>query len=168
MKKLGLSTARNFSGSEYKDKSGKAQLLKITAKQDGYLVVRLSKESKSKIYLVHRLVVEAFLENPNNYPEVNHKDENPGNNNVSNLEWCDTNYNINYGTRNERAGKAISKAMKGNQCAAKAVICIELKLIFDSAKEAGEFIKVANISTNIRNNYKAKGYTFKYITIIEL
>lgn len=61
-----------------------------------YAFVILNKNGVSKHYSVHRLVAEAFLDNPNNYPEVNHKDENSLNNNVSNLEWCDRQYNIEY------------------------------------------------------------------------
>lgn len=63
-----------------------------------YYTVTLSKPGvKSTCRLVHRLVAEAFLPNPNNLPQVNHKDENKHNNSVSNLEWCDAKYNINYG-----------------------------------------------------------------------
>ena len=51
---------------------------------------------------VHRLVAQAFIPNPNNLPMVNHKDENPSNNCVENLEWCDAKYNCNYGTRIKR------------------------------------------------------------------
>lgn len=64
-----------------------------------YLQVCLSKCGKRTMLLVHRLVAEAFLENPENLPEVNHKDENKANNNVSNLEWCDHKYNNNYGNK---------------------------------------------------------------------
>ena len=63
-----------------------------------YLQVPLS-NGKSKRYLVHRLVAEAFIENPLNLLEVNHKDENKANNAASNLEWCDHKYNNNYGTK---------------------------------------------------------------------
>ena len=63
---------------------------------NGYLRVGLSKDGKPKQFLVHRLVAEAFLPNPDNLPVVNHKDGNPSNNNVSNLEWCTQEYNTNY------------------------------------------------------------------------
>lgn len=51
----------------------------------------------------HRLVAIAFIPNPDNLPQINHKDENKQNNNIDNLEWCSCKYNINYGTRTERA-----------------------------------------------------------------
>ena len=69
---------------------------------NGYNRMELSIEGKRKKFKVHRLVSLAFIPNPDNLPEVNHKDECKTNNNVSNLEWCSKSYNINYGTRNER------------------------------------------------------------------
>lgn len=55
---------------------------------DGYLMVKLCVNGINKTIGIHRLVAEAFIENPNNYPEVNHIDTNRKNNNVNNLEWC--------------------------------------------------------------------------------
>ena len=69
----------------------------------GYLQVALCNNGKIKHKMVYRLVAEAFLPNPDNLPQVNHKDENPFNNCVENLEWCTIEYNINYGTRTQKA-----------------------------------------------------------------
>lgn len=59
-----------------------------------YLIIRLNKNNKRTRFLVHRLVAINFLENPNNYPVVNHKDNTTRNNHYKNLEWCTTQYNI--------------------------------------------------------------------------
>lgn len=59
----------------------------------GYKIVQLCKRKRNMPFLVHRLVAMAFVDNPNNYPIVNHKDENPLNNHVDNLEWCTHSYN---------------------------------------------------------------------------
>ena len=74
---------------------------------NGYKNVLLYKDGKwsrtgGKSELVHRLVALAFIPNPNNYPQVNHKDENKSNNFVDNLEWCTREYNNNYGTAKAR------------------------------------------------------------------
>jgi hypothetical protein len=61
-----------------------------------YLFVSLHKEGKSKGFNIHRLVATAFIPNPNNLPQVNHKDENKENNCVENLEWCTSIYNTTY------------------------------------------------------------------------
>lgn len=61
-----------------------------------YCAVTLTKDGQSKTFSVHRLVANAFIPNPCNLPEVNHKDKNPLNNRVENLEWCTRQYNIDY------------------------------------------------------------------------
>jgi len=66
--------------------------MKITTTVGGYRIVRLS-NVKSKNYLVHRLVAIAFLNNPKNYKDVDHIDQNPSNNNVGNLRWASRSLN---------------------------------------------------------------------------
>ena len=63
----------------------------------GYKTVTLTKDGKSKTVFVHRIVAEAFIDNPDNLPMVNHKDEDKTNNFVENLEWCTASYNRTYG-----------------------------------------------------------------------
>lgn len=70
-----------------------------------YHSVILWKDGVPKKMRVHRLVAMAFIPNPNNYPYINHKDENKTNNCVDNLEWCTAKYNANYGTRSEKITK---------------------------------------------------------------
>lgn len=81
-------------------KSGK--ILKSALNKKGYPMVALSRNGKLLPQRVHRLVAQAFIPNPNDFPIVNHKDENKQNNCVENLEWCDNQYNCNYGTSIKR------------------------------------------------------------------
>ena len=80
-----------------------------TLSNKGYYRLSLCKNGTTKYYAIHRLVAEAFVPNPNNFPIVNHKDTNRTNNNANNLEWCTYKYNSNYG--NVRAKRLISKAI---------------------------------------------------------
>ena len=80
-------------GRVFSKKSNKVMKNRVVSK-NGYQQVTLDNSQ----LLVHRLVAQAFIPNPNNLPCVNHKDENPGNNDVRNLEWCTYKYNSNYGT----------------------------------------------------------------------
>jgi hypothetical protein len=94
-----------------------------------YLSVSLSKDKKLKIYYIHRLVAETFIDNPNNYPYVNHKDENKQNNCVNNLEWCSPKYNINYGTRKIKVKcSSLLHLLKENYGEEKELITIAEKL----------------------------------------
>lgn len=70
---------------------------------NGYYCVKLSDCNRRQRLLIHRIVAEAFIANPNGYPCVNHKDENKSNNCVNNLEWCTVEYNNNYGSKNSRS-----------------------------------------------------------------
>ena len=72
-------------------------LLKISRSgRGGYCRVQLYKNGISEMKSIHRMVAEAFIPNPNNYPVINHKDEDVSNNHVDNLEWCTVSYNYHY------------------------------------------------------------------------
>ena len=96
-----------------------SKILKQRTTSDGYLQLGLHKNGKETKYLVHRLVAEAFLPNPDNLTEVNHIDENKQNNCISNLEWCTHKYNTNYGTCQERRLTAWKQKREEKLCVEK-------------------------------------------------
>ena len=114
-------------------KYGKEHILKPRNNKKSYKQVILYSNGKIKPILVHRLVAEAFIPNPYNLPEVNHKDENKNNNNVTNLEWCSHKYNMNFGTRTKRSAKAHTGIY--NTKTSKKVICIETGIVYQSLSE---------------------------------
>lgn len=73
------------------------KFLKPNYTKRGYTSVELFNADGHKRLLVHRLVANAFIPNPYDLPQVNHKDEDPTNNAADNLEWCTAKYNMNYG-----------------------------------------------------------------------
>lgn len=87
---------------QVKSMIGQEKVLHPKKHRNGHLQIGLHKDKKRKTMYIHRLVAQAFIPNPDNLPCVNHKDENPNNNNVDNLEWCTQKYNCNYGTRVDR------------------------------------------------------------------
>lgn len=127
----------------------------------GYLRIPLSKNNKTTKFLVHRLVANAFIENddPVNKTQVNHKDENPLNNNVDNLEWTTPKENSNYGTRNRRMAKAQSKKVIGYSLTDNKVV------ILQSTGQTKKFgFDQAAVSSCCRGDRKThKGYKWKYL-----
>jgi hypothetical protein len=85
------------------------KFMKLSMHPKGYIMCGLTKDGKQITHKVHRLVAKAFIPNPNNYPQVNHKDENKNNNSMENLEWCTDDYNRHYGKTVERTAKAHQK-----------------------------------------------------------
>ena len=77
-------------------KGKRVKLLKPALDKDGYLIVSMYRNGKRTVSKVHILVAETFLPNPNNLTEVNHKDEDKTNPHLDNLEWCTSQYNIEY------------------------------------------------------------------------
>ena len=90
-------------------KYGKEQILKNVKNGRGYLQVDLLKNGEEKTYYIHRIVAQVFLPNPQNLPQINHKNEDKTDNNANNLEWCTAKYNNNYGTHNQRSAEKRSK-----------------------------------------------------------
>lgn len=86
----------------------KGRLLTKSKDKDGYLIVSLTVDCKCIKKKIHRLVAEAFIDNPYNKPQVNHIDENKENNKIENLEWCTNKENSNHGTKTKRMQKALS------------------------------------------------------------
>ena len=83
--------------------------LSPSANDDGYYYVKLFQDGKGQQKAVHRIVAEAFIPNPNNKPQVNHKDRNKGNNDISNLEWVTRAENQSHAIRNGANKTRISK-----------------------------------------------------------
>ena len=128
------------------------RFLKYGVNNIGYLCVNLCKDGKVKSYYIHRLVAEAYIPNPENLPQINHRDENKANNCLQNLEWCDASYNINYGTRNEKIKKPILQYdLDGN-------LIREWECAADVGKEVN-----GNICHCLKGKRKsAYGYKWKY------
>lgn len=87
----------------------KERILKAGLRSNGYLNVILCKNGKMKCFLIHRLVANAFIDNPDNLPVINHIDENKQNNQVSNLEWCTYSYNNSYNDKGKKTGAKLAK-----------------------------------------------------------
>lgn len=104
--KIAVSNLGNVANLNYRSR-GERRIVPQSLEVKGYHKVSFNINGKVCTFKVHRLVAEAFIPNPENYKEVNHKDENKANNSVDNLEWCDTAYNCNYGTRNARHSKPV-------------------------------------------------------------
>lgn len=152
----------------------KQKLKRSSIKENGYMTVILWKNNKEKNFYVHRLVATMFIENDNpiEKTQVNHKDFNRQNNSVENLEWVSHKENMQHAFNadeehgNERRHR-ISETVKGSKNPnSKKVLCIETEQIFNSMKEASEWIGVSY--TNISNccNGKQKtcgGYHWRYV-----
>lgn len=141
--------------------TGKPKLLtpKLISKGKYYAVdIRINGDKKT--VLVHRLVAKMFIPNPDNLPQINHKDENTHNNKSDNLEWCSRSYNCSYGNRMSKIKKANSRPVLQFSLSG------EFIKEWPSATEAGKSITGKYCST-IKDCCKGKtktclGYKWEY------
>lgn len=139
----------------------KEQILKNRKTSNGYLYVSLYKNKQCKNHSIHRLVAQSFIENPNNYEEINHIDENKTNNNVVNLEWCTRKQNMAHGNCRQRIIESNSKP----------IYCLELDKFYKSATECARELNIdhTGIGHVLRKDFKQyKNLTFFYVKDIEL
>lgn len=140
-------------------RSGK--VLKQQKSDKGYCKVKLRKDGVTKEYRIHRLVAMAFIPNPDNLPQVNHKSEVKTENSVDNLEWCDDEYNNHYGTGKTRSGESRKKPIIAFDGIHK------LGTYYPSTKDASVFLTGREKSSNIRmalkgNRQTALGFSWDY------
>lgn len=159
----------NDKGDIYSIKS--KRLIKQRVSKFGYYRAALFKEAGEKHeIMVHRLVAMAFLENPANLPQVNHKNENKTDNRVENLEWCTCSYNINYGNRNKTVSRKLAKIKE--KTAARKILQIDImtkktikvwKSMHEIERKLG--IPHSNIYACCTGKRKTRGgYIWKYAT----
>jgi len=147
---------------------GKENLLSLLKGKD-YLLVRLYKDGKGSMQRVHRLVAEAFIENPNGYPVVNHKNWDKHDNRAENLEWCTYSYNnwylpIKSGSYKTPVKKPKERPWK-DFAKPKRTVCVETGEAFDSISLAAKFAHVeqSNISRALTGRQRTSGgYHWKY------
>lgn len=148
----------NWGNVRRKKKDGFYERVHFSHNEKGYLRVMLFNGKKGKLCIVHRLVAQAFIPNPNNLPQVNHKDEDPTNNHVENLEWCDNWYNTHYGNHYKRISIAKSKAV--------AQYSLDGKLIntFYGAREATRITGIRDVSYCASGKLKtAGGFVWRWV-----
>lgn len=139
-------------------------------KKRGYNYVVLYINGVKHQEAVHRLVANAFIINTNPFlTEVNHIDENPSNNCVNNLEWCDRKYNMNYGTQKERA--IITGRSRGSRKFGVAVIqsgkdgneINKFQSIYDASRATGiDATTITKCCSGYKNRKSAGGYKWSY------
>ena len=137
------------------------RVLNLDRRKDGYLQVDLLKDGKKKLFLVHRLVATAFIENPYNKPCVNHIDGCKSNNYVENLEWCSHSENMKHSYRTGLKKITIYHNLNPKQ----SIRCIETNQVFESQHDAARYFGCAHssIRDSIYKGCRCKGFHFEKI-----
>lgn len=119
-----IKSLKRIAKKEYKgNRVVKEKIMRGTPNEDGYLKVhfKIKEKNINKVLFIHRLVAQTFISNPDNLPQVNHKDGNKKNNNINNLEWCTNLYNQKHAWENslhkptKKEGRLINQYDKSNK-----------------------------------------------------
>lgn len=137
------------------------RILRQANHRQGYKLVRLYKNGKGTTKTVHRIIASAFIENPENLTEVNHKDENKSNNSAENLEWCSRIYNANYGTGIERRNAIVKAGILEGRIKTRKGISINVGENNPNSKLSDEDVKY------IREHYKKNDKEFGGVPLSE-
>lgn len=129
----------------------KQRVMKLKRDRNGYKRVSLWKKGKSKDFLVHRLVAMTFIPNPKGYGLINHRDGNPSNNDVSNLEWTDYHGNLMHAYKHDLNNEAQPVVLVNSKT--------KVSHYFYSKAEASRFLKHNDgfISMKLKNNKNVVG-----------
>lgn len=156
-----LGRVKSFARKDSNNHLLKERILKPKINRDGYFYLQLCNDGNKKGFFVHRLVACAFIDNPHNYPIINHKDENKLNNNVSNLEWCTVLYNNRYGTKGIRTGKHFAKAVV--QLTLEGVYVDTFKSLHEISRKYGYApINISRCCNHVPRKFSAYGYKWLF------
>lgn len=160
--KYQVSNLGNIRGLDRKDNFGrpiKGKMLAQRAQKNGYMTVKLRSNGIQKTFRVHRIVADAFCDNPNNLPEVNHIDENKKNNRANNLEWCTRQYNCSYGSGLEKRKEKYS-----HKCAQikEGKVIAEFPSMIEASRKTG--VPFSSIQRCISGRYKSS-HGFQWVRI---
>jgi hypothetical protein len=139
----------------------KGSLIMPIHHKSGYIYIGLTKDGKKHNLKMHRIVAEAFIPNPHNLPEVNHKNEQPDDNRVENLEWCDRSHNIRWKDGHLRRAKKLWRPVE------QYTLDGEYIKTFPSIIEAADAVGISraligNVCAQRTHQKSAGGYRWRY------
>ena len=148
------------------NRTHKERIMSPSMYSNGYMNVELRMNNKKRRTSVHRLVAEAFIDNPLNLPQINHKDENKANNHVSNLEWCTAQYNIRY---NDGVKRRRNTAILKSNVVCKYNMKGEFIEKFDCATDAaisvnGKCSEIVSCCHHRPHSLSYKGYMWRFLS----
>lgn len=150
--------------------SGNPRILKTSIDSKGYHRIRITIERVKMSYKVHREVAKAFIDNPQELPQVNHKDGNKDNNSVSNLEWVTNQENAHHAVKSGLWDSVIDGARQENESRKKPILAYRIDTnespctkYFDSIAEAEREIGSRHITDVLKGKRShTKGWSFQY------